>query len=106
MIYYGDEVGLEGDNDPGCRGTMPWDEGQWNHELLASIRDLIANRRAHRAFTRGTQRVVALSDDVVRLDHTVDGTTASVVVNRGSVEFELAGVAIPANAAVILAEEV
>ena len=106
MIYYGDEVGLEGDNDPGCRGTMPWDEGQWNHDLLASIRDLIANRRAHRAFTRGTQRVVALSDDVVRLDRTVDGTTASVVVNRGSVEFELAGVAIPANAAVILAEEV
>ncbi|MBU1589397.1 MAG: glycoside hydrolase family 13 protein [Actinobacteria bacterium] len=94
MIYYGDEVGLEGDNDPGCRGTMPWDEAEWNSELLASIRELIAVRRSHPAFTRGAQHVVALSDDVVRLDRTVGGTTVSLVVDRGTAEYT-----------VILAEE-
>ncbi|MNJ47487.1 Neopullulanase [compost metagenome] len=24
-IYYGDELGMTGENDPGCRGCMPWD---------------------------------------------------------------------------------
>ena len=107
MIYYGDEVGLEGDNDPGCRGTMPWDERQWNGELLASIRALIARRRSHPAFTRGSQRVLALSDDVVRLDRTLGGETVSVVVNRGSGRFDIApGYAVEPNAIVVLAEEV
>ena len=87
MIYYGDEVGLEGDNDPGCRGTMPWDESQWNHGLLASIRDLIATRRAHSAWTRGAQHVEALSDDIVRLDRTLGETTVSLLVNRETAEY-------------------
>ena len=28
--YYGDEVGLEGGNDPDCRGAFPWDEDRWD----------------------------------------------------------------------------
>lgn len=24
-VYYGDELGMIGENDPGCRGSMPWD---------------------------------------------------------------------------------
>ena len=26
MIYYGDEIGMEGENDPDCRRPMIWDE--------------------------------------------------------------------------------
>ncbi|MCZ4142629.1 alpha-glycosidase, partial [Escherichia coli] len=33
-IYYGDEVGLEGGYDPGCRKCMEWDETRQNRELL------------------------------------------------------------------------
>ncbi len=107
MIYYGDEVGLEGDNDPGCRGTMPWDESLWNHDLLASIRSLIAVRREHPALTRGAQHVVALSDDVVRLDRTLGDRTVSLVVNRGPEAYELAtGESVPPATTLVLAEEV
>ena len=35
MIYYGDEVGLEGENDPGCRGTMPHSQDPAARMLLA-----------------------------------------------------------------------
>ena len=35
MIYYGDEVGLEGENDPGCRGTMPHSQDPAARVLLA-----------------------------------------------------------------------
>ncbi|CAN5226445.1 glycoside hydrolase family 13 protein [soil metagenome] len=107
MIYYGDEVGLEGENDPGCRGTMPWDETQWNRDLLESIRSLIALRKAHTPLTRGSQHVVALTDDVVRLDRTLGGATVSLVVNRGPEPYLLAtGETVPAATTVVLAEEV
>jgi glycosidase len=53
MIYYGDEVGLEGENDPDCRRTMPWDPAQWNAELNGLYRTLIRTRREHPALRKG-----------------------------------------------------
>lgn len=53
MIYYGDEVGMRGDNDPGCRGGMIWDERQQDSHLFELHRRLIALRRSHPALTRG-----------------------------------------------------
>ena len=29
-VYYGDEVGLVGGNDPGPRGAFPWDRARWD----------------------------------------------------------------------------
>ncbi len=34
MIYYGDEVGMMGGNDPGSRGTMVWDPSKQRQDLL------------------------------------------------------------------------
>ena len=34
-IYYGDEVGLDGNNDPFCRKPFPWQKDQQDGELLA-----------------------------------------------------------------------
>ncbi|MGD2052155.1 MAG: alpha-amylase family glycosyl hydrolase [Acidimicrobiia bacterium] len=54
MLYYGDEIGLEGGDDPGCRGAMPWDTAAWNHDLLATVRSLVAIRRQHPALSSST----------------------------------------------------
>ena len=37
-IYYGDEIGLRGGNDPENRGAFPWDEGRWDTGLRDSVR--------------------------------------------------------------------
>lgn len=85
MIYYGDEVGMLGENDPGCRGTMPWDKAQWNTSLLEGIRDLTRARTMHTALRRGTQHVMAVdSDTVILVRATDDQQTAVAVVHRGS----------------------
>lgn len=34
-IYYGDEVGMAGDNDPECRRCMIWDEDKQNKDMLS-----------------------------------------------------------------------
>ncbi len=48
-VYYGSEVGLTGSLDPECRRAFPWDESDWDMELLTAHRDLIALRHTHSA---------------------------------------------------------
>ncbi|MEA4883878.1 MAG: glycoside hydrolase family 13 protein [Clostridia bacterium] len=52
-VYYGDEVGIEGLDDPDCRRCMPWDEASWNTELLAHFRALAALRKRFTLLRRG-----------------------------------------------------
>lgn len=54
LIYYGDEIGMAGETDPGCRRTMQWDETQWNHRVYETYRRLIGLRRAHPALRCGS----------------------------------------------------
>ena len=44
MIYYGDEVGMEGGPDPDCRRPMLWEPEQQDQALLAHYRRLISLR--------------------------------------------------------------
>lgn len=43
-IYYGDEIGLTGGQDPGCRKCMEWNPDKQNRELLQHVRKLIQLR--------------------------------------------------------------
>lgn len=52
-VYYGDEVGMEGEHDPDCRRCMPWDEAVWDRRMLGHYRALIRLRRRYRALRRG-----------------------------------------------------
>lgn len=47
MIYYGDEIGMEGDNDPDCRRAMIWDEMLWNKKINNIYKKLINLRLKH-----------------------------------------------------------
>ena len=53
-IYYGDEVGLTGENDPGCRGCMIWDPSRQNTVLREYVRSLVALREEHPALRDGS----------------------------------------------------
>lgn len=45
MIYYGDEVGMTGGNDPECRRGMVWDKDKQDLALFAYYKKLIALRK-------------------------------------------------------------
>ena len=45
-IFYGDEIGLSGPNDPGCRMAMQWDGEKQDRQLLNWYRQLISLRLA------------------------------------------------------------
>lgn len=62
MIYYGDEIGMEGLRDPDCRRTMVWDTTRWNKDLRSHYKKLIKIRRDHRVFREGTFSAVHVDD--------------------------------------------
>ncbi|MHB1382837.1 MAG: alpha-amylase family glycosyl hydrolase [Bellilinea sp.] len=45
-LYYGDEIGLNGKNDPECRKAFPWDSNHWNHKQLEDTKRLIDLRNS------------------------------------------------------------
>jgi glycosidase len=84
-IYYGDEIGLGGELDPGCRGCMEWDPVRQDHELHAHVRRLIALRAAHSALRSGNCITLA-ADRGSRLLAYVrrDGDDAAIIaINAG-----------------------
>jgi cyclomaltodextrinase len=88
-IYYGDEVGMTGEMDPGCRGAFPWDEASWDHELLETARMLIALRHDTPAF-RDVEFAPLASEGMAVAYRRGSGEGSVVVaINAGDVPAEL-----------------
>ena len=88
-VYYGDEVGVTGDDDPDDRRTMPWPEtgGARDQSLLAHYRALTALRRGTDALRDGSLDVL-LADDAagtVAYGRKTGSQAAIVVLNRSDV---------------------
>jgi glycosidase len=62
MIYYGDEIGMVGQNDPDCRRTFTWEEEKQNHVLLDWYKRLIKIRKQNHALTHGSFRAWAVEE--------------------------------------------
>jgi len=93
MIYYGDEVGLWGSDDPNNRKPMLWEDLQPYDEPgmevmpehLDFYRRAIAIRNAHAPLRRGSIETVLTDDtqDVWVFVRTLDGQRVLVALNAG-----------------------
>ena len=88
LVYYGEEIGMEGGADPDCRRPMRWTESEWNHTQRDWVKRLIAMRQANPALQYGDVKVLgdrlANSNALVFLRYTdVPGEAALVVINLG-----------------------
>lgn len=64
-LYYGDEIGLEGENDPFCRAPFPWAQEAWDHDLLAHCQQLAQLRQQHPALRRGALQLLYADDETL-----------------------------------------
>jgi neopullulanase len=80
-IYYGDEIGLDGGHDPLNRAAFPWDEADWDHDLLHDFQRLIALRKTHPALRRGSFVPLCASDSVYVFARSFDGETFVIALN-------------------------
>jgi len=81
-IYYGDEIGLEGGHDPGCRGAFPWDEAQWDRGVRDYVRRCIALRKAHPALRWGDFTWLFVGHGVLAYGRRLGDETLLVVLNN------------------------
>ena len=82
-VYYGDEVGLVGGNDPDCRGAFPWDEARWEPGLRESVRALFRLRSAEPALRDGPLSVVGAVGSAVGIERGSGAARFVVVANAG-----------------------
>lgn len=79
-IYYGDEAGLEGYQDPLNRRTYPW--GHEDRELLDWYRQMTALRRKFEVFTTGDFSSLAVQDCVYGYIRRTKTQFALVLLNQ------------------------
>jgi len=85
-IYYGDEIAMPGENDPGCRACMIWEPGPAQQELRSYVRALIRLRAEHPALLRGgcITLVAEARRRIFAYARHLDGKTLIVVVNAAN----------------------
>ena len=82
-LYYGDEVGLTGGNDPECRGAFPWDPARWEPGLRDSIRALFRLRSLEPALRDGPVSIVGTAGTALGFERGSGPARFVVVVNPG-----------------------
>ncbi|WP_079478148.1 glycoside hydrolase family 13 protein [Halobacillus salinus] len=80
-IYYGDEIGMTGGDDPGCRKCMVWEEDEQDHDLFSFVQGLIERRKTEPAFGNGGRMTFLDDDDLLIYEKQSDNQTLRFVVN-------------------------
>ncbi|MBA9083641.1 glycosidase [Fontibacillus solani] len=83
-IYYGSEVGLDGEMDPGCRKCMEWDQDKQDRDLFDFYKKLISVRKELAPLRTGTiQFLVAEAGDTrLAYERKLNGETVIVLLNN------------------------
>ena len=82
-IYYGDEIGMTGGNDPANRGAFPWEAERWDEELRTFTRAVLAHRAAQPAIRHGATAVVGAFGSAIAIERRLDDDRIIVALNPG-----------------------
>ncbi len=88
-IYYGDELGLAGGEDPDCRRCFPWEEVRENHPLLSVFRKFARWRKEEEALVSGGLRFLQAFRRTFLLSRPHPSGEVLLALNAGSEEVKL-----------------
>jgi glycosidase len=88
MIYYGDEIGITGGNDPDNRKTMNWDSTQWDMRLFHWYQKMIRMRENFPVFRDGNYQTEFVDNNrkMVGFWRRDSSNQALVVLNMGKMK--------------------
>jgi alpha-glucosidase len=85
-IYYGDEIGLGGDEAEGQRQCMNWDEAGWDHDLRALYQTLARLRRSAPALIEGGFQILLVDGDTLAFQRDSHSQTVLMLAQRGKTQ--------------------
>ena len=83
-VYYGSEIGIQGDIDTveGCRYPMPWDESEWDESLQEFHAALGGLKTSEEALQTGSYSVVHADEESMSMVRFMGDTGFLAVINR------------------------
>ncbi|NJF25617.1 glycoside hydrolase family 13 protein [Thermococcus sp. Bubb.Bath] len=90
-IFYGDEIGLRGSEGGMSAGRtpMPWNEEDWDSEILKKTGELIHLRRSSAALQMGDFSLVGAGNEWFAYERDLNGERVLVVINCSGREVKL-----------------
>jgi neopullulanase len=80
-IYYGDEIGIDGEHDPDCRKSFLWEESRWDKGLHSYAKDVIALRKHSPALRRGDYQRLWSANGTFAFSRSLKGDTVVIALN-------------------------
>jgi len=86
-IYYGDEIGMDGGDDPGCRKCMIWDEQKQDLTILEAFKQMIKLRKDEPALRSTKLNWLQIDDEknVLVYEKRHVGESVIVILNNSGV---------------------
>jgi cyclomaltodextrinase / maltogenic alpha-amylase / neopullulanase len=94
-IYYGDEIGMDGKQDPECRKSFLWNESAWNNQLLDYVKSLTHLRHSHKTLRRGTFHKLNANDGTYAFARKFEDDNLVIALNASK---DIMKIKVPAEA--------
>ena len=88
-IYYGDEIGISGGEEPESRKCMIWDEGKQNKELFSLYKQLIYIRKNNPELIYGTYKTLYSEGAILIFERNYENQKTIVVINNEEKQVEV-----------------
>jgi cyclomaltodextrinase len=88
-IYYGDEIGLDGGDDPQCRKCMVWDVENQNTELFDLYKTMISIRKNNKSLIYGGYKKHYCKDNVLVFERSYEGENLLIAINNNDDEYNV-----------------
>ena len=89
-IYYGDEIGMTGRNDPANRGAFPWDEARWDADLRRYVQAVLHLRSRLPVLRHGSTAILGTAGAALAYERRLDDHRVVIAVNPGDDRVTLA----------------
>lgn len=88
-IYYGDEIGLDGGEEPLSRKCMIWDKEKQKRELFDLYKKLIKIRKENSELIYGEYNEIYCSNNVIVFERFYNDNKIIVAINNNEIEVEV-----------------
>ncbi len=85
VVYYGDEIGIDGENDPLCRKTMNW---IWvNNDIHQFTKSMIEVRKKYKSLLYGEYKTVFIDFSLYSFVRLYEDEAVLIIINRNQQDY-------------------